>query len=329
MQYLQERCDKISVRINSIGGSVLDGYSIVSAIITSKIPCNTYIDGLAASIAGVIAVAGKKCYMMDYGSLMLHNPSGGNDKQVLALVKETLVTILSNRTSKTADEISAMMEKETWLSAKQAMEAGMVDEVINTGKKLKTQTTNLLELANIYNKALNQPNEIPMTKITNKLGLNDNASEDAIVTEIEKKESAIATLEQEKESLKNRLAALEQEKVERENAEKDALKNKATEMVNNAHKEGKLKKEELDNTILNASKDQSSFEFVQNMISRIANSKEAVKVFNAANVKNEEAEKENWTLRDWETKDPAGLKVMYTENRAKFKELLNDYNTKK
>lgn len=205
----------------------------------------------------------------------------------------------------------------------------MVDEVINTGKKLKTQTTNLLELANIYNKALNQPNEIPMTKITNKLGLNDNASEDAIVTEIEKKESAIATLEQEKESLKNRLAALEQEKVERENAEKDALKNKATEMVNNAHKEGKLKKEELDNTILNASKDQSSFEFVQNMISRIANSKEAVKVFNAANVKNEEAEKENWTLRDWETKDPAGLKVMYTENRAKFKELLNDYNTKK
>lgn len=328
MQYLQERCDRISVRINSIGGSVFDGYSIVSAILTSKVPCNTYIDGLAASIAGVIAVAGKKCYMMDYGMLMLHNPSGGSDKKVLALVKDTLVTILSNRTAKTPDEISAMMEKETWLNSKKAIEMGMVDEVINTGKKMKTETTNLLELANIYNKVLNPKTETTMKQVTNKLGLNENASEEVIAAEIEKKNIALATKEKEIETLKNRLAALEQEKADRETAQKEALKNKATELVNKACKEGKLKKEEVENTILNASKDEASFEFVQNMISRIGNGKEAARVLNAAAVKTEEAEKENWTLHDWETKDPAGLKVMYTENREKFNQLLNAYNKK-
>ena len=76
MQYLQNNCSKINVRINSIGGNVIDGYSIVSAILNSVVRCDTYIDGLAASIAGVIAVAGKKCYMADFGTLMIHNPSG-------------------------------------------------------------------------------------------------------------------------------------------------------------------------------------------------------------------------------------------------------------
>ena len=46
MQYLQDKCKKINVRINSIGGNVLDGYSIVSAILNSKIKCDTARDNL-------------------------------------------------------------------------------------------------------------------------------------------------------------------------------------------------------------------------------------------------------------------------------------------
>jgi len=125
------------VRINSIGGSVIDGYSIVSAILNSKVPCNTYIDGLAASIAGVIAMSGKKCYMADFGTLMMHNPSGGNDSNVLDLVKSTLVTILSNRTKLDEATVNNMMDAETWLSAGQCLEMGIVDEIVSSNKKLK------------------------------------------------------------------------------------------------------------------------------------------------------------------------------------------------
>ena len=119
MQYLQDKCKKINVRINSIGGNVLDGYSIVSAILNSTVKCDTYIDGLAASISGVIAMAGEKCYMADYGTMMLHNPKGGNSEDVLALVKNTLVTILSKRTKLDEDTINKMMDEETWLNADQ------------------------------------------------------------------------------------------------------------------------------------------------------------------------------------------------------------------
>ena len=156
MQYLQDKCKKINVRINSIGGNVLDGYSIVSAILNSTVKCDTYIDGLAASISGVIAMAGDKCYMADYGTMMLHNPIGGNSEDVLALVKNTLVTILSKRTKLDEDTINKMMDEETWLNADQCMEMGLVDFVVKSDKKMKMSTNSLTEMAFIYNKLINK-----------------------------------------------------------------------------------------------------------------------------------------------------------------------------
>ena len=192
MQYLQDKCEKIKVRINSIGGSVLDGYSIVSAILNSKVPCDTYIDGLAASISGVIAMAGKKVYMADYGTLMLHNPSGGNDKEVLDLVKNTLVTIFEQRTKMTAEEISAMMDKETWLGAAEAINMGLVDELVMSSKKIRiSKSESLSNMALIYNKIINKK---PMEKVTNLLKLSNEADEATIVAAIEEKDNKNAEL---------------------------------------------------------------------------------------------------------------------------------------
>lgn len=160
-----------------------------------------------------------------------------------------------------------------------------------------------------------------MTKITNKLGLNESASEEAIVSEIEKKDQEIA-------AQKERITALEKQISDKAEAEKAELKNAATELAKNAEKLGKIKPEEVENTIANASRDKASFEFVSNMLSKMTNSKEAVKVFNSANAKAPE-NKEGWSLKDWEEKDLAGLKQMFVENRAKFDELAKDYATKK
>src|ERR1035437_10192333 len=88
MLYLESQVDKITVRINSIGGSVLDGYSIIAAIQSSNAEVITVNDGLAASIAGVILCVGQKRMAYDYSILMLHNPSGGEDQEVLNKIKE-------------------------------------------------------------------------------------------------------------------------------------------------------------------------------------------------------------------------------------------------
>jgi ATP-dependent protease ClpP protease subunit len=322
MQYLQDKCTKINVRINSIGGSVLDGYSIVSAILNSKVPCNTYIDGLAASISGVIAMAGKKCYMADFGTLMLHNPSGGNDTDVLNLVKNTLVTIFEQRTKLTAEEISVMMDKETWLGANEALNMGLVDEVVTSAKKIKiSKSESLSNMAIIYNKIINKPK---MEKIQNVLKLSNEADEAAIVAEIEKKDTVLSEVVAENEALKERLKVIEEKEVAEKEKAAEELKNKAIELVENAIKEKKILETEKDSTIEMAV---NNFEFVANMISKINNVKDAVKVFDVKNVaKNEE--RKDWTIRKWEKEDPNGLVKIKNETPEIYTEMYNQFYKK-
>lgn len=323
MQYLQDNCSKINVRINSIGGSVLDGYSIVSAILNSKVPCNTYIDGLAASIAGVIAMAGKKCYMADYGTLMLHNPSGGNDQSVLNLVKDTLVTILSNRTKCTAEEVSKMMDVETWLGANEAINMGLVDEIVSSNKKIKiSKSESLSNMVLIYNKLItNKPN---MEKITNVLKLSNEANEEAIVAAIEEKDSKNAELETENAELKERLQKFEDDAKAKAEAEAKELETKAIELVENAIKEKKIAENEKDATIEMA---KNNFEFVANMISKIKNVTEAVKVFDVKDIVKDD-KKANWNIRDFEKNDPKGLEKIKNENPELYKQMYNEYYKK-
>jgi ATP-dependent protease ClpP protease subunit len=323
MQYLQENCTKIHVRINSIGGNVLDGYSIVSAILNSKVECNTYIDGLAASIAGVIAVAGKKCYMADYGTLMIHNPTGGEDKKVLGIVKDTLVTILSNRTSKTPEEINRMMSKETWLSATEAKAEGMVDEIISSGKKIKVSNS-LQEMAEVYNKLLT--NEKPkMKEITAKLGVNEASSEAVVVSAIESIQNSNTALKTENDALKVKIQAFETEKATAIETAKNALKTKAEALGAKLVTDKKIKEEEKAAVIENASVSESAYEFVKNTFDKVSATQKAVVIFDTKNYagKNGAEDRSTWKFSDWSKKDEKGLAKIQNESPELFQELYN------
>lgn len=325
MQYLQTVCSKINVRINSIGGSVMDGYSIVSAILNSSVPCYTFIDGLAASIAGVIAMAGKKVYMADFGTLMLHNPSGGNDKDVLELVKKTLVTIFEQRTKLTAEEVSAMMDRETWMDSSEALTMGLVDEIITCSKKIKvSKSESLSNMALIYNKIINKPN---MEKIQNVLKLTNEADEAAIVAEIEKKDVANADLKTENDELKARLKVIEDAENEAKEAAKADLQNKATALVEKAITDKKVDESEKESLIALAV---NSFSTVENMIAKINNVKDAVKVFDVKNIDTGKGteDRSSWTIRDWEKKDAKGLEKIKNETPAIYTEMYNSHYKK-
>lgn len=322
MLYLQDKCKKINVRINSIGGNVIDGYSIISSILNSKAEVNTYIDGLAASIAGLIAVAGNKCYMMDYGTLMLHNPSGGGDKNVLDLVKSTLVTIFKSRTKKSEDEIAKMMDKETWMDAKTALNEGFVDEIVSSGKSIKiNQSESLYNMAIIYNKLINPKK---MKQVTDKLGLDESTAEDVIASKIAELQNAVNEANTENERIKSELAtaqeklnAYEAEKVEAENA-------KIEEMVNSFN----VKEEEKENLIKLAKVD---FESVKNLLSK-STVKEPVKVFDFKNVETKKGieDRSGWNLRDWEKKDSKGLEKLRNESPETYELLYEQtYKNKK
>jgi len=139
---------KITVHINSFGGAVIDGFSIFSAMRNSNAEINVIIEGIAASMAGIVALAGDTIAIVDFGSIMVHGPSGSsdpdeNEQNMLDQISDQLAIILVNRTNKTKSEITEILnsDKDTLLDAKEALAEGFVDEIIETkdNKHLKRE----------------------------------------------------------------------------------------------------------------------------------------------------------------------------------------------
>lgn len=129
----------INVSINSPGGSVFDGLAIYNALKASSANVTVKVMGVAASIASVIAMAGKKVVMPENSFLMVHNPwsfamGNANDMRdmadVLDKLGESLVGTYCAKTCKPKAEIQALLDAETYLSAAEAVDMGFADEMI-------------------------------------------------------------------------------------------------------------------------------------------------------------------------------------------------------
>ena len=138
--------EKLIVNINSGGGSVMAGQEIYSLLHGRK-DVEIHIQSLAGSAASVIAMA-NTCKMSPVATIMIHNVSMSgasgdyHDMQKNAEILKTMNSALAEayvaKTGKTKDEILKMMDKETWITAGQALEMGFIDEV----EELQTQITN-------------------------------------------------------------------------------------------------------------------------------------------------------------------------------------------
>lgn len=132
----------ITVRLNSPGGSVFEGNTIYNLLKAHQATVTVYIDGIAASIASVIAMAGDKIIMPENALIMIHDPwsmvAGTADDmrkmaEALDKIKESLKTSYK-RSMMTDEEITQMMTDETWMTAQEALDKGFCDEVITAVK---------------------------------------------------------------------------------------------------------------------------------------------------------------------------------------------------
>jgi ATP-dependent protease ClpP protease subunit len=146
----------VTVRINSPGGDVFDGAAIYNAFTSHKGIVTTRIEGLAASMASVIAMAGKKVQAYDNTMFMIHNSSTfawGNQYELrdtadlLEKVDVTITDAYQKKTKLAKKEIVQMMKDTTWMSAKEAKEKGFVDMIVD-GKSVKADF-NLSIFANL------------------------------------------------------------------------------------------------------------------------------------------------------------------------------------
>ena len=136
---LESQHKQINVRINSTGGDVFDGITIYNTIKNSSAAVHVFVDGLAASMASVIALAGKKIYMSRFAQLMLHkvsgNVNGDSEKlretaSLMDEVEKSISEIYASRSGLTVEEVNnkfLQRGKDTWLSAKQALQNNLVD----------------------------------------------------------------------------------------------------------------------------------------------------------------------------------------------------------
>jgi ATP-dependent protease ClpP protease subunit len=133
----------LNLRINSIGGDVFDGYAIYNALRARTAPVNVFVDGLAASIASVIAMAGATLTMAEPSMLMIHNAWGmcvgdRNEMLEMAAVMEKvdgqIAAVYAGKCGKPVKDLSAMMDAETWLTSTEARAQNFCDAVVAADK---------------------------------------------------------------------------------------------------------------------------------------------------------------------------------------------------
>lgn len=138
--------DELDVHVNSPGGDIFDGLAIYQSIKSHKAKVTVRIDGLAASIASVIAMAGDKVIMAPKASMMIHEgwtmAVGNTDElrktaELLDKQSGVIASVYADRSGQPADFWRDRMRDETWYTADEALAAGLVDEVEGRKKEDK------------------------------------------------------------------------------------------------------------------------------------------------------------------------------------------------
>ena len=166
----------VDVVINSGGGDVYAGSEIFTMLKGYKGTVRVQIVGLAASAASIIAMAGDVISMSPTAELMIHNVwsyAEGDyrefekEAQILKSHNEAIANAYIIKTGKTKEELLALMDKETYFNAREAKEAGFIDEIMfDSEKRLAASSTNMLP-AEIITKIKNHLNVEKQKNITN------------------------------------------------------------------------------------------------------------------------------------------------------------------
>lgn len=186
----------VTVRINSGGGDVFAAHAIHNQLVAYKGRVTVVIDGLAASAATIIAVAGDRIIMPANALFMIHNPAIGlsdyygadellKAAEALNTIKGSIVAAYRKRCKASAEELAAMMDAETWMGAAECLEKGFVDEIqgsvspVLNGSSLVVNSVNF-DMKNFKNQealkaCLNKKEEVPkmgkLEEFLNSLGL--------------------------------------------------------------------------------------------------------------------------------------------------------------
>ena len=197
----------VNLRINCIGGDVFDGMAMYNIIKKREAKTTAYIEGIAASMGSVIALAADEVVMAENSLFMIHNAWGGamgeaedmrKTASILEKISGEIANIYERKTRLSLNRIIEMMDIETWLNAQEAYELGFIDLIsdsIKVAAKYDVSKFKNITTEQIHNKLNINVNNKKMTEelknwfnnkvdeIVNSVKGADNKSED-VVTEV-------------------------------------------------------------------------------------------------------------------------------------------------
>ena len=235
----------INLRINSLGGDVFDGMAIYNVIKKREQKTTVYIEGIAASIATIIALGADEVIMSENSLFMIHNAWGGSmgnasdlrkTAETLEKISGELTDIYVKKTGLAVERITEMMDEETWLNADEAYEMGFVDTVSDSIKvaakydvsKFKNITSEQIQnklSININNKKMtnelkewfnNKVEEIVAT-VKGSVKVSEDVVEETTITvnlgDNEDIKNKISSLSEDNAALSSKITSLEEELV--------------------------------------------------------------------------------------------------------------------
>lgn len=315
MYYLKSQGYNIQVKINSPGGSTTDGASIMDGVTTTA--ADTHVYGLAASIAGIIALSGRERTADDVANAMVHPPKGGAPAY-LEMVTKNLSLLLDKRTKFSKEKITEMMEGKSmhWFDSSQMLEMGMIDKIVPTNQKfIKPVSNNVKELYQVYN-SLQENNNTMWDSIKALFPTAKNESEGLV---------NVVQMRGENESLKGKIVALEAEvaglKTKLVDNEKAAKTVTVNSLIEDAVNAGKIKEDAKGAWIVMATTD---FANAKNALDSIAVTK--TKNAAAAAIPAGKVGKEETLTYAFLTKNnPKELERIYNEDPDQFDKLLKEF----
>jgi len=244
-----QKYERVNIRINSIGGDVFTGLAIYNALRRCT-KARIYIDGIAASMASVIAMCGVPVEMSKHARMMIHSVKGGfygtademeNMVKEVRILEETLCRMYAQKCGMTAEEFREHFfdGNDHWLSAQQALDMGLIDGIYDTDPVPENLTNE--ELYQTFNNRLeHKPQIINNMALIDELKKNpqfkdckDDAEILAKVGQLSSQASGVAALAQENALLKQENKAFKDEK-------EAAFKNKKKQLLDDAERCGRI-----------------------------------------------------------------------------------------
>ena len=322
LKALEANHAQINVRINSGGGSVFEGITIYNALKNSPAEIHTYIDGLAASMASVIAMAGAKVFMSRFAQLMVHKVSGtanGDAEKMretatlMDNLEQSLITIYSERTGLSPEEVTAKwMQRGTdnWFSAAQAIKQQFVDEIFDSGvvRKAPSKKDSPNAVWEFYNhqisNSLNNKHMFDLPQFRAVCGLSETATEQDVLAAFTNQQNKLKSLQDDNKKLSEEnnvfLAQI-----------KEAEKQKVKDLIDNAIKENRITEEHRSTYTALA---EANYDATKAALSAITPYKS---IMAQINVVDDEAAAYK-TFRDYQEKAPHLLAEMKQNNPEKY-----------